>query len=42
MRAALCDFSEFAQFIADKGINSISFNEDLLLKCIENIVRAER
>jgi hypothetical protein len=36
------DFSEFAQFIAHKGIIGISSNEDLLLKCIENILRAER
>lgn len=35
------DVPEFAQFLVDKGITSISFNADALLKGIENIVIAE-
>ena len=35
------DVPEFAQFLVDKGISSISFNADALLKGIENIVIAE-
>lgn len=36
------DFPEFAQFLVEQGINSISFNPDALLKGIENIRRAEK
>ncbi len=36
------DFPEFAQFLVEKGINSISFNPDALLKGIENINQAEK
>lgn len=35
------DFPSFAQFLVQKGINSISFNPDALLKGIENIIVAE-
>ncbi len=35
------DFPEFAQFLVEQGINSISFNPDALLKGIENIKKAE-
>jgi pyruvate,water dikinase len=35
------DFPEFAQFLVEKGIDSISFNADALLKGIENINKAE-
>jgi pyruvate,water dikinase len=35
------DFPEFAQFLVEEGINSISFNADALLKGIENINKAE-
>lgn len=45
-RIGLCgqapsDFPEFARFLVGQGIDSISFNEDALLKGIENIVQAE-
>jgi pyruvate,water dikinase len=36
------DFPEFAQFLVQKGINSISFNPDALIKGIENIIKAEQ
>lgn len=36
------DFPEFAQFLVEQGIDSISFNPDALLKGIENIKKAER
>lgn len=36
------DFPEFAQFLVQEGISSISFNADALLKGIENINKAER
>ena len=36
------DFPEFASFLVEKGIDSISFNPDALLKGIENINKAER
>ena len=44
-RIGLCgqapsDFPEFAQFLVEKGIDSISFNPDALLKGIENIHKA--
>ena len=32
---------EFAQFLVNEGINSISFNADALLKGIENMTAAE-
>jgi len=35
------DFPEFAQFLVDEEINSISFNPDAILKGIENIRKAE-
>ncbi|MDE3235819.1 MAG: phosphoenolpyruvate synthase [Bacteroidota bacterium] len=35
------DFPEFAQFLVEEGIDSISFNPDALLKGIENIRKAE-
>lgn len=35
------DFPEFAGFLIEKGIDSISFNPDALLKGIENMVKAE-
>lgn len=35
------DFPEFAQFLVEAGIDSISFNSDALLKGIENINQAE-
>ena len=35
------DFPEFAQFLVEQGIDSISFNPDALLKGIENINMAE-
>ncbi|HYM92802.1 MAG TPA: phosphoenolpyruvate synthase [Chitinophagaceae bacterium] len=36
------DFPEFAQFLVQHGINSISFNPDALLKGIENIKAVEQ
>ena len=35
------DFPEFAQFLVQQGIDSISFNPDALVKGIENIKKAE-
>jgi len=35
------DFPEFAQFLVEQGINSISFNPDALLKGIKNMLAAE-
>jgi len=35
------DYPEFAQFLVEQGIDSISFNPDALLKGIENICKAE-
>ena len=35
------DFPEFAQFLVQHGIDSISFNSDAILKGIENIRSAE-
>jgi len=35
------DFPEFAQFLVEQGINSISFNPDALLNGIENTYKAE-
>jgi pyruvate,water dikinase len=35
------DYPEFAQFLVQKGINSISFNPDALINGIENINKAE-
>ena len=45
-RIGLCgqapsDFPEFASFLVEQGIDSISFNPDALLKGIENILKAE-
>lgn len=36
------DFPEFTRFLVEQGIDSISFNEDALLKGIENIHKAEQ
>ncbi|UQD56510.1 phosphoenolpyruvate synthase [Flavobacterium sp. K5-23] len=36
------DIPEFAQFLVNEGINSISFNPDALIKGIENILEAEK
>lgn len=36
------DYPEYAQFLVDCGIDSISFNPDALLKGMENIVMAEK
>ena len=35
------DFPEFAKFLVEQGIDSISFNPDALLKGVENINQAE-
>ena len=35
------DFPEFASFLIEAGINSISYNPDALMKGIENMVAAE-
>jgi pyruvate,water dikinase len=36
------DFPEFAQFLVNEQITSISFNPDAILKGIENIRKAEK
>jgi pyruvate,water dikinase len=36
------DFPDFAKFLVEQGIDSISFNPDALLKGIENIKKAEK
>ena len=36
------DYPEFAQFLVQQGINSISFNPDAIIKGIENINKAKR
>ena len=36
------DYPEFARFLVEEGITSISFNPDAVLKGIENIVAAEQ
>ena len=36
------DSPEFARFLVEQGIDSISFNPDALLKGIENIRKAEK
>jgi pyruvate,water dikinase len=36
------DYPEFAQFLVEQGIDSISFNPDALIKGIENINKAEK
>jgi pyruvate,water dikinase len=36
------DFPEFARFLVDQGIDSISFNPDALFKGLENIRKAEQ
>ena len=36
------DYPEFARFLVEQGIDSISFNPDALLKGIENICAAEK
>jgi pyruvate,water dikinase len=36
------DFPEFAQFLVNEQISSISFNPDAILKGIENIRKTEK
>jgi pyruvate,water dikinase len=36
------DFPDFAEFLVEQGIDSISFNPDALLRGIENTVKAEK
>ena len=36
------DYPEFAQFLVEKGIDSISFNPDALIEGIKNIDKAEK
>ncbi|MBK7888968.1 MAG: phosphoenolpyruvate synthase [Bacteroidetes bacterium] len=36
------DFPEFAKFLIDQGIDSISFNPDALIRGIENMLEAEK
>ncbi|MGZ4089851.1 MAG: phosphoenolpyruvate synthase, partial [Bacteroidia bacterium] len=36
------DYPEFAQFLVEEGIDSISFNPDALIKGIKNITEAEK
>ena len=36
------DFPEFAQFLIDEGIDSISYNPDALIRGIENMLGAEK
>lgn len=36
------DFPEFAKFLVEQGINSISFNPDSIIRGIENICAAEK
>ena len=36
------DFPEFAEFLVENGIDSISFNADALLTGIENVIRVEQ
>ena len=36
------DYPEFAAFLVNEGIDSISFNPDALLQGIENINKAEQ
>lgn len=36
------DIPEFAQFLVEEGIDSISFNADALIQGIENIIEAEK
>lgn len=36
------DFPEYAQFLVNEGINSISFNPDAVIKGIQNILEAEK
>lgn len=36
------DYPEYAKFLVDCGINSISFNPDALIKGIDNIIKAEK
>lgn len=35
------DYPEFAEFLIDLGIDSISFNPDALIRGIENMYNAE-
>ena len=36
------DIPEFAKFLVEQGIDSISFNPDALMRGIENICQAEQ
>jgi pyruvate,water dikinase len=36
------DFPEFATFLVEKGIDSISFNPDAIIRGIDNVRKAER
>lgn len=36
------DFPDYAKFLVEQGIDSISFNPDAILKGIENIIQAEK
>ena len=36
------DFPEFAKFLVEQGIDSISFNPDAVASGIKNIVKAEK
>jgi len=36
------DFPDFARFLVEQGINSISFNPDAVAKGIKNILEAEK
>jgi pyruvate,water dikinase len=36
------DLPQFAKFLVNEGIDSISFNPDALIKGIENILEAEK
>ena len=36
------DYPEFARFLVEKGIDSISFNADAIIKGIDNIKKAEQ
>jgi hypothetical protein len=42
VRSGTSDIPEFAQFLVEEGIDSISFNPDALIKGIENILATEK
>jgi len=41
MRTSTIDYPEFAQFLVELEIDSISFNQNALIKGIENINKAD-